>query len=179
MLPDAFHDIREMVAITDAEDVQIDKLHQAINQYFLDQFVMTASIESIRQREVELKIQSNPTIESLEFRQKRIINRYSWKAPITQRYLQKRLDFLFGEGRGRVLVDVQNFSLSLHASIDDLTIFKEAESTIERLIPANLYFQIQGEYSNSYLEISGQPLILETMERFCGAFQCGGENDLC
>lgn len=140
LLPDTFQEIKETASIMDVEEVQVDRLRHAIDRYLDDQFVETASIEAIRQRETELGIQANPSQETLEFRRKRIINRYSTKVPFTERHLQNKLDFLFGPDRGKVQVDVQNFILRIYANLADATLFQEAQATIEQIKPANLEY---------------------------------------
>lgn len=149
LLPNVFHDIKEMVVILEAEGVQIDQLQQAINQYLSDQFVMTSSVEAIRQREAELKIQADPTQETIDFRRKRIINRYSTKAPFTVRYLQQQLDKLVGTGVAVVSVDVQKFILYVTAKIDDASVFKEVVHTVTNVKPANLVYQQQTALQDS------------------------------
>lgn len=132
-----------MQVIMHTEDVQVDQLQQAVNRYLDDQFVMTASVEAIRQREVELGIQAVPIQESVDFRRKRIINRYSTKAPFTTRYLQQQLDYLFGKGRAIVNVDVTKFILMITTSVDDASLFKELDHTVKSVKPANMIYQQQ------------------------------------
>lgn len=139
-LPAILQDVKEMQIIMDMEERQFLQLQDGINRYLDDQFVMTASETALRQREAELRIQADRATESLEFRRKRIVNRYSMKAPFTERYLQARIDYLFGVGRGKVEVDIQNFILRIYASLVDASLFKEAQDTIEQIKPANLEY---------------------------------------
>lgn len=140
-LPPYFQLIRDYVELGDTETVELDLMDQAIQQLFNDQFVMTSSERAVRRREQLLGIQADPTTETLEFRKKRIINRYSTKPPFTLRFLQKRLDDLVGPGRAIVSVDVQNFVLKVTAAIDEAAVFKEVERTVATTIPANLIYQ--------------------------------------
>lgn len=143
MMPDEFRDSKEMVSVTDVEDKQIDRLDAAISEYLNDQFVMNSGTEAIRQRETELGIQPNPSQETMDFRRRRIINRYSTKAPFTARYLQQQLDKLVGPGVAVVSVDVGKFLLYVTAKIDDAPVFKEVVHTVQYVKPANMVYQQQ------------------------------------
>lgn len=139
-LPEHYHEIREYVELSKVYEQVFGQAKQKIDRLFDDQFVMTGSATSIQRRERMLRIQADPARESLQFRKKRIVNRLSIKAPFTERYLQQRIDYLFGIGRGRINVDVQNFILTLSASMQDALIFKEAQQTIEKIKPANMEY---------------------------------------
>lgn len=141
--PDFFLKILDFIELSGTEAEELNLVENTKEQFFNDQFVLTSSIDAIRRREKMLGIQADPTTESLDFRKKRIINRYSTKPPFTIRYLQERLDFLVGEGRAFASVDVQNFILTVMASINDAPLFKEVERTIYSIKPANLIYQQQ------------------------------------
>lgn len=139
-LPEFYHGIREFQIIAKVEGKQFDKIDAELDNILNDQFVMTAREPSIVRRERLFKIQADPTIESLDFRRKRIINRQSIRPPFTERYLQDRLNFLLGEGISTVHVDVDNFILSVELAITDAAMFKELLITIERIVPLNMIY---------------------------------------
>lgn len=141
-LPEIYHDVIDFVELTETESVEIISAEQAVNALFDSQFVTTATEQAIKRREKILGIQADPT-ETLEFRRKRLINRYSTKPPFTVRYLQQRLDFLVGTGLTIVSADPQTFLLTVTANIDNAAIFKEVERTVRVVKPANLIYQQQ------------------------------------
>ena len=142
-LPEIYHDVIDFVELTDTESVEIISVEQAINTLFDNQFITTADEQSIKRREKILGIQADPTTESLEFRRKRLINRYSTKPPFTVRYLQERLDFLVGKGLTIVEADPLTFTLTVITNIDNAALFKEVERTIKVIKPANMLYQQQ------------------------------------
>lgn len=148
-LPPILQDVKEMQVIMDMEDQQFDQLQGGINRFLDDQFVMSASLEAIRQRELELGIQANPSQESVDFRRKRIINRYSTKAPFTERYLQQQLDKLVGPGVALVSVDTREFFLYVTAKIEEAAVFKEVVHTVQKVKPANMVYQQQTALTDS------------------------------
>lgn len=142
-LPDIYHDVVDFVELTETESQEWISVEQAINQLLDDQFVVSASMQAIKRREKILGIQADPATETLEFRRKRLINRYSTKPPFTVRYLQRQLDFLVGAGLTIVSVDPQAFMLTVTTNLDDAAIFKEVEHTVKVLKPANMIYQQQ------------------------------------
>ncbi|MDQ0269927.1 putative phage tail protein [Cytobacillus purgationiresistens] len=142
-LPDFYRQILEFMELDITETIELEKLDLALEQVYDDQFVLSSSEAAVERRERMLGIQADPTIESLDFRKMRILNRYQTKPPFTIRYLQQRLDFLVGKGRTTVEVDPVNFILTVIAAIDEAAVFKEVEYTVKTTIPANLYYQQQ------------------------------------
>jgi hypothetical protein len=110
---------------------------------------MTSSVRGIERREKALGITANPSTESLEFRRKRILNRYQTKPPFTIRWLQQQLDQLVGKGLVIVDVDVQNFILYVRADIDDAAVFKEVNHTVLTVKPANMLYNQRTEVNES------------------------------
>lgn len=141
-LPELYHELKEMVKLTEAEDPEFNVLAQVIRQMLDNQFVMTSNQQAIKRREQQLDIRADPTVETLEFRRKRLIHRYSTRPPFTARYLQNRLDELVGPGVATVELDVQNFILTIKLKIPDAAHFLEIEHVIRLMKPANLiYYQ--------------------------------------
>jgi len=162
-LPKIIKEIKEFQEISKAENPEISLMWNNIQNIFDDQFVTTSSLEFIKRREKVLGIQAESTTESLDFRKKRIINRYSMSLPFTVRYLQERLDFLVGKGKTVASIDVQEFILIVEAAIEDAGLFKEVERTIYTTKPANmLYKQRTTLGSNIAIE---EHIILNQLER--------------
>jgi len=140
-LPNEFRDVEDFEALTNAEIPELDNLYNAIQRLLDDQFIKTASLESIRRWEAILRIQADPTTEDLNFRRKRIINRLSTKPPFTVRWLQDQLNRLIGPGMAVVSVDVQKFILYVTTNIENANLFKEVQHTVQSTKPANLIYQ--------------------------------------
>ncbi|ERM20356.1 putative phage tail protein [Brevibacillus laterosporus] len=139
-LPDIFHEIKEFIYLTEAVVPEINDLEQKVNQLLDDQFIMTASERGISRREKMLDIQPDLTIESLEFRRKRLINRKSTKAPFTIRFLQNRLDFLYGVDKAKADIP-EDFLLTIETNVKDAAIFREVVQMINAIKPANMVYQ--------------------------------------
>lgn len=140
-LPPYYQDIEDFTALAAAEDSELDSLDVAMQRLFADQFVLTADTQAISRREAMLGIQADPSTESLDFRRKRILNRYQTKPPFTVRYLQQQLDRLVGPGMTIVSVDVPNFILYVTTNIENASVFREVIRTVEMIKPANIVYQ--------------------------------------
>lgn len=141
--PEYYHQVREFIALLDAEEPELDLLEEKRIRLLEDQFVMTSSELSIRRRELQLHIQADPVQESLDFRRRRIINRYTTKPPFTIRYLQQKLDQFLGTNKAVATVDIQNFILKITANLTDASVFNEVNYTVQSIKPANLLY-VQG-----------------------------------
>ncbi|MCC8435490.1 YmfQ family protein [Brevibacillus sp. M2.1A] len=143
--PSFYQEVDDFKALADVEATELDDLDKAIQRSFDDEFVMTSGPEGIERREKMLGIQADPSTESLDFRKKRILNRYQTKPPFTIRWLQRQLNELVGAGLVIVNVDVQNFILYVKADIDAAAVFKEVNHTVLTVKPANLIYNQQTE----------------------------------
>lgn len=141
--PDIYREIVDFQDIDAAESLEFDNLDANIDKVFDDAFVLTSDEDAIKRREDMLGIQADPNTESLDFRKRRILNRYQTKPPFTVRYLQQQLDRLVGPGMTIVSVDVQNFILYVTANIVDAPVFNEVQYTVEKIKPANMIYQQQ------------------------------------
>lgn len=140
-LPEYYREIEDIKELAATESIELDNMEIAIQQLLDDQYVMTASVDAIKRRERMLGIQADPTTESLNFRRRRLINRYSTKPPFTRRWLQQQLDRLVGPGMTIVSVDPQQFILTVTANIENANVFREVIHTVDVVKPANMVYQ--------------------------------------
>lgn len=133
--------INDFIEIDYTQSTELDALDIEIEKLENNQYVETSDMTFIKRREKMLGIQANSSTETLEFRKKRILNRYRTKPPFTIRYLQEQLDFLIGQGKATSEVDIQNFILSLFVDVENAQFYKEVESLIKMITPANMVYQ--------------------------------------
>lgn len=139
-LPEFYREIHDFVELVEAEASELEQVRAEAELLLSNQFVTTADETSIRRRELQIGIRADTSTETLEFRKRRLINRYSTKPPFTIHYLQQRLDALVGAGRAVVSIDVQNFLLTVTVNIPSTPYFREIEYTINTVKPANLSY---------------------------------------
>lgn len=139
-LPEIYHEVIDFIELTETGVKEIISTESAVGTLFDDQFITTATERAVKRHEKILGIQADPTTETLEFRRKRLINRYSTKPPFTVRYLQQQLDRLVGIGLTIVSADTYNFLLYVTTNIDDAAVFKEVEHTVRVVKPVNMIY---------------------------------------
>jgi hypothetical protein len=139
-LPDYYQLIEDFRALDNTETIELDLLQGAVDQLFNDQFVMTSGLQAIRRREQMLGIQAKPS-ESLEFRRRRILNRYQTKPPFTIRFLQQQLDMLAGPGMAIAAVDAQACVLTITTNVSNASVFGEIAYTVATIKPVNMAYQ--------------------------------------
>ncbi|MDF2925880.1 MAG: phage portal protein [Paenibacillaceae bacterium] len=142
-LPDFYRGIRDFVELAETEGLELAAAVESADRLLNNQFVETADEQSIRRRELQIGIRAEPSTETMEFRRRRLINRYSTKPPFTIRYLQQRLDYLVGSGLTIASADVPLSILTVTATIDNASLFHEVHHTLETIKPANLVYQQQ------------------------------------
>lgn len=81
----------DMDAIIGAVQPELDRQFNTIRNHFNDAFPIIATPDGIFKWERILEIVADPTVESIEFRQERIISRLSNNIPFTERTLQELL----------------------------------------------------------------------------------------
>lgn len=141
-LPEFFQGVREFAAVGDTEDVEFKLLGEANAEDLRDAFVMTGSEESIGIWEKEIGIRAESG-ESLDFRRKRLINRYTIKPPFTLRWLERQLGELLGGGFLRAERDDDVEILYVYVDIDSLPALREFDATIEMVLPLSMqYFKM-------------------------------------
>jgi hypothetical protein len=141
LLPEYYKLIEDFRQLDHTETSELDDLQRAVDQLFSDQFVMSSSLQAVKRREQMLGILANSAIETLNFRRRRIMNRYQTKPPFTIQYLQQQLDRLVGIGLTLVNVNPHTFVLTVTANIENASVFREVLYTVETVKPANLFYQ--------------------------------------
>lgn len=138
-LPDFYQGVREFEATGDTEDVEFKLLAEANAEDLRNAFVMTGNENSISIWEKEIGIRAEAG-ESLDFRRKRLINRYTIKPPFTLRWLEKQLTELLGAGFLKAERDDDVEILYVYVDIDSLAALREFDATIEMVLPLSMQY---------------------------------------
>ena len=147
-LPEFYEQIDDFKQLASTESVELILVKEASSKLLNNQFVMTADLPTIARVERLLNIQADPVTETIEFRRRRIVNRFQTKPPFTVRYLQQLLDALVGDGLTVVSIDNQNFVLTVTVEIENASVFREVIYTINKVKPANMVYRQNTAVSN-------------------------------
>lgn len=142
-LPEFYQGVIEFEQIAQTNNEEFNLLKQMQADDLADAFVMTASEKSIVIWEREIGIVPDPSMETLEFRRKRIINRYTTKPPFTIKWLERQLAQLLGTSLIGVSRDDDVEILYVYANVSGYALLKEFEKTIEAVLPLSMQYRKQ------------------------------------
>ena len=140
LFPSVYNGVLEISALSETDDVLLDRALAKLERAQLNQFILTADEETISVYEKMFSILANPTTETLQFRRERILNRMSLQPPFTMRWLQNKLDGIIGVGKWNAYVDYANRTLYVESFVVNQQWFNELRITINRIKPCNLVF---------------------------------------
>ena len=142
-VPDWYDGVLEMDILTDIEGQEMNTIQANIDKVKFNQWIQTCDEQTIVYHEQLLNIIANPSVESLEFRKQRILNRLQSTPPFTVNYLVEKLNKIFGKGNYELIIDYQNYRLLLETVAENSNWFYEAQSIIRKVKPANIdYIQV-------------------------------------
>ena len=139
-LPWIYNNIRETDELMETERRSLDELNGIIDKWWANQYIPIADEDGIKVYEDQIGIIANPAIENLEFRRRRLLNRYSLQPPFTMWYLRIKLDEIIGVGKWNAWVDNEAFTLYIESSAENQNWFTEVSLTINSIKPANIVF---------------------------------------
>ena len=145
-LPEVLKNVRELDAIMDAENPEIEDLWQACEDSMNDQFISEATENGIARREKMLGITPFAT-DTLDDRRFRLLSRYMEDIPYTRKSLINMLTSLCGEGGYQLVISTGTFTVSVKVA---LTAKKQVDSVrelLERILPYNMTFTVQLLYN--------------------------------
>ena len=139
-LPKWFWRIVDYQELCRTESEKFEALAEEVNQVADNFFFQTMEEEAVKMWEDIFNIVPNPTVETLDFRRKRVLNRISTKPPFTLGFLYQKLDELIGKGKWRVTVDYPNYTLYIESSAENQQWAGEVSYTIGKIKPAHIVF---------------------------------------
>lgn len=139
-LPDWFQQIPDFVELINAEQPSFDTVADEIIAIADNFYFQTMDASAVAQWEEIFDIVANPSTETLEFRQDRVLNRISTKPPFTLAFLYQKLDELIGPNQWTVTVDYPNYTLYIESSAQNQSYATEVAFTINRIKPAHIVY---------------------------------------
>lgn len=128
-LPELLREIKDFKAIADAQNPELKKLWQEIENAFLDQYIETATERGVARRESMLKIVPKAT-DSMEDRKFRLKTRYGEQLPYTRRTLNKRLSTLCGKEGYTIEYPAKTHTIKVRIDL----VAKEQLRTVDKLL---------------------------------------------
>ena len=140
---------REFKEIAEIENTILTDCWSSSNNVFLDQFIETLTDNGCKRWEKILNIQPKGT-DTLEVRRFRIKSRINEDLPYTYKALVNVLNSLCGEEQYTINLYNNEYRLKILIELTAKKLFDEVESTVKRMIPANMILEVSLRY-NQYL----------------------------
>lgn len=151
--------VKEIEVLGDAIDPSAQSAQEHMTQAYINQFISRCDEETLRRRERLFNISADPENESLEFRRKRLINRYCMRVPFTMNFLRRRLDEIIGKGMYKAYVTYgdwhtrlgswrlgespfrdEPYTLHIEAATESAGWYHEVHVLVNKIKPANIVF---------------------------------------
>lgn len=139
-LPPWYREVLDYQQMCQTEEEQFSLLASEIYRVASNFFLQTMDYETVQLWENVFHITANPSIESLQFRRERIINRISMRPPYTLSFLYQMLDRLIGEGQWTAEVDYPNYALYIEAGAEGQSYWQELTYTVNHIKPAHITY---------------------------------------
>lgn len=169
-LPKGLQEFAQYKTISNALNHTLKRLSRNLQTISKNQDFKTMDITMIEMYEYIFGITPNPSIEDLDFRRSRLINRNSMKPPFTESFLRKKLDEIIGGGRYLLTVNGgdnprnelvwnyklgttfklgmspfgsnydDNYTIVLESGVENQNVYAEVSAMINLIKPANMVF---------------------------------------
>lgn len=139
-VPDVYKGFMEMDKLVSVDDINIDVAERALTDLLDNQWVVTANEAGIKGYEDMLGIVPDTSVENLEFRRDRLINRFSSRMPFTLPALRQKLDTIIGAGNYSLTIDHNQYIIYLQSSSSNQVWYTETMLTISGMKPCNMVF---------------------------------------
>ena len=170
-LPNVLHDVAEFKEITNTENPEFNLTWRSMQDVFDDQFIMQSTVNGVKRWEKILNIypKASDTLEIRKFRILTLLNRH---LPYTHRTLIQMLGTMFGEGNFEVLLNYNEYALSIEFRVAPLD-WKVYRDTMQEVIPCNLIFETYFKLSETEIEVDIQRAHSVIPLPICGRAKCG------
>ena len=136
---DIYENNVNMLAIYDAEYEEINDYEKNLNQAFLNNFVVSCNEEGIRKFEAIFNILPDEENETLEYRKKRVIAKFSSRLPYTKFLLREILNEAFGEENVDLKIKYNDYEVEIGVENNPASLINRTIKELrEEIIPANI-----------------------------------------
>lgn len=126
---------KEFEQIANAEQPNVDLLHQKINDFPNEIIVNTSTNAGLKKWEKVLDI---PTTHQLDVRRFNVLLKLNNKVNLTYRWLDNKLQLAVGKNCYQIELDHDKYALRVSVTADKENILINLRKELRKLIPANL-----------------------------------------
>ena len=140
-LPPILQDVRELQAVTNAENPEFQLVFDTSEQVLKNLFIYDCDLDGIKRYEAILGIK--PSVDdTLESRIFRVFSRWNDRIPYTWKAFLEKLDTLCGEGNYTITLDNGIYTIYLVTHIGIYGGLEEIYNLLNEVIPCNLVVNV-------------------------------------
>ncbi len=145
-LPQVLKEVRELKLIFQSEQIEIEKLWDALENALNDQFVVDSTEYGVSRWEKILGIIPKAT-ETLDARKFRILTRLNEQLPYTMRTLKQQLEALCGKDGYSIKLYNDAYTIEVKVNLIAKSNFDDVGALLQRVIPANMIIDLKLIYN--------------------------------
>lgn len=135
-LPHYMQEYKEIRAIMEAEQPEVDALWSAVDKAFSDQFILDATEYGVKRWESMLGISPKDT-DSLNERKFRILTRLNQELPYTMTRLKESLTTLCGADGFSINLQAENRHVEVTLALGNQNNYQDVVNLLTTVLPAN------------------------------------------
>jgi len=141
-LPPVLQNVRELQAITNAENPEFQQVFDTSEQVLMNLFIHDCDLDGIKRYEAILGIK--PSLDdTLESRIFRVFSRWNDRIPYTWKAFLEKLDTLCGEGNYSITLENSNYTIDLETHIGIYGGLEEIYKMLDEVVPCNLIVNVR------------------------------------
>lgn len=149
LIPEFLKDNQTSDDLYKVEKSEIDKLHGEIKKVFNNNFISTLDTKGIRKYEEMLDIV--PKYDDIEVRRNNILNRMTYRPPITRLKFLSILENVWGKGKYTFEIQYDKYTVIIDIYTTNPEIYWSFQEQVRELVPANMIVIFSLQYTHLYL----------------------------
>lgn len=164
LLPPWYREILDYQEICRTEEEQLTALAEDVTGVADNFFFQTMDERAVSQWEKVFSITPDTTVEDLEFRRIRLLNRFSTRPPFTISFLYYKLDELIGIDRWKAVIEACTIDLEIDYEVmrDEPHKLTELLNLLLQICPAHILLKLAGRLTGThdrYAALTGGVLV--------------------
>ena len=145
-LPDYLKQVKELNAICDTEEKELETIEEQLVQLMDDCFLSSCGITGIKRYESMLETEPLPG-DSLEDRRFRLLAKWNNTVPYNFAYLQRQLALLCGADGYRMQLDQKKGTLTVKVVLVSKNMLESVRQMLENVIPCSICLDVDLLYN--------------------------------
>lgn len=147
-LPGVLREIKEFKALSAAENTEVIRLWEELENVLDDQFVNESTLNGVKRWERILGIKALDT-DTLSDRKFRILTRLNEQLPYTYTNLEAQLNLLCGRDEYKLILDSSAYALTVKVALTAKKKYAEVGNLLDRVVPCNIVITLLLMYNQN------------------------------